>query len=492
MSDNSTERTSNSHNDAARALLGRGSVFAVGQAIQLGAAVMVVPLVTRLLDPGEYGELVTALAVLRVVAVVATFGLPAAITLEHFSGPIGHGRSTLLVALTTVGAAAVCSLGLAALQLRSNVTGQATSHAVQLALVSAALFAGVMACQALLQAQLRVVGFVALSITGTLGGQVLGLLLAHLVEPSASMYLLGLSVGYAAALAAGLLLTMAGHLPRWDWRAVGPALRVGLPTVPHSVALFALSVGDRIVIDRALGAEQVARYDLAYQIGALVIIALAAYNQAWAPIIYGADPAQRWSVLAHTSRLVNRLAALGCIGIALVAPLLLAVVAPSTYDLQDLLPVTTFTALSALPFVAYLSNVHILFQSRATRTLAWASPLSAVLGVAACVLLVDRWGLAGAAAATLVGYLILATLTRTASGSLADVPWDRRDLALIWSSTVAAVAALGLLPADARWNVVRLVAGLVVLGVAIRLARAATRPSPGRPVSGSARNGDTG
>ena len=90
--------------------------------------------------------------------------------------------------------------------------------------------------------------------------------------------------------------------------------------------------------------------------------------------------------------------------IAVVAPVALLIAAPSSYDPTALTTVTALTAISVLPYALYLSRVHIIFQQRATRVLAWATPLATVIGIGTCALLVPPLGLSGAAVSTIIGY----------------------------------------------------------------------------------------
>ena len=59
-----------------RRLFRQGSIYTVGTAAQLSASAVVLPIVTRLLDPGEYG--IVALTLSLNVVIVALVGLGAA------------------------------------------------------------------------------------------------------------------------------------------------------------------------------------------------------------------------------------------------------------------------------------------------------------------------------------------------------------------------------------------------------------------------------
>ena len=112
-------------------------------------------------------------------------------------------------------------------------------------------------------------------------------------------------------------------------------LAIALPTVPHSVALYVMSAGDRVVVERLEGIAAVGRYHVAYVVGSV-------------------DPARRWQSTTHgrhlcsapvqravdvlpaTTTAVARVGAIASVGLALVAPLALTVAAPDNYALGGL------------------------------------------------------------------------------------------------------------------------------------------------------------
>jgi O-antigen/teichoic acid export membrane protein len=465
------ERHSSAHH-ATRHLLGRGSLYAVAQAIQLGSALLVVPIVTRLLDADQYGQVATGLVATRVLAMVVGLGLPGAVTLEHFRGARGQDRARWLVVATVAASVVLTLLASIAMVVWQNATDGEAHPALQLAVWATAPLATVIACQALLQAQDRVRVFVLLTAVSTLGGQLLGLAFTVVFTRSAASYLGGLLVGYSVAAVLGLVVTVRGHGRPFERSTLRRGLAVGLPTVPHSVSLYVLALGDRIVIQHVSGFAEVGRYDVAYQVGSLSIVALVAYNQAWAPIIYGADDHDRWSVLAVTTGWVVRLSSLLAVIIAVAAPIVLLLAAPSSYDPTALTVVTGLTALSVVPYALYLSRAHVIFQQRATRVLAWATPLAAAVGIGTCALLVPAIGLSGAAVSTIIGYTVQAALIGWAATRLAHVAWLDRTTVLAALGCIAGIAVAVALPHDGAWLVIRAV---VAVGIGIGLLATARR-----------------
>lgn len=461
---------------ATRHLLGRGSLYAIAQAIQLGSALLVVPIVTRLLDTDQYGQVATGLVATRVLAMVVGLGLPGAVTLEHFQGEKGAHRARWLVLATVVASVVftlLASLGVAAWQSAASGEGRL---AMQLAVLATAPLATVLACQALLQAQDRVRMFVLLTAISTLGGQALGLLLTVVGSRTATWYLAGLLVGYTVGAVTGLVLTVRGASWKLDRPTLRRGLSLGLPTVPHSVSLYVLALGDRIVIEHVSGFAEVGRYDVAYQVGSLSVVALVAYNQAWAPIIYGATDRYRWSVLGITTDWVLRMAAVIATAIAFVAPVALRVAAPASYDPSALVTVTALTAVAVIPYTLYLSRAHVIFHQRATRSLAWATPVAAGVGLAACVVMVPAWGLDGAAISTILGYSVQAALIWLVASRLASVARPTRGTIVGVMLSLAGVAIAVALPQAGLWMIARLAVGAALACVLLSLVRYAVNP----------------
>ena len=63
-----------------------------------------------------------------------------------------------------------------------------------------------------------------------------------------------------------------------DTRLLGASLRLGVATVPHALAIYVVSAGDRILVERELGLSSVARYQVAYLVGALGLTVAGAFT----------------------------------------------------------------------------------------------------------------------------------------------------------------------------------------------------------------------
>jgi O-antigen/teichoic acid export membrane protein len=459
---------------AVRRLVGRGSVYTLGLALQMLTAFLVVPVVTRLLTPASYGRVAAGLVVFTLVSIVAGAGLPDAEARVFFAGPDGP-RDARRLAL----AVAVIAFGLS---LVLNVTGPLWAPlfgvtyggVLQLAVWGGAVGAISFGNQNLLRCQERAWAFLAVSLLGTVGGQAAGLVLTAVLH-SATAYVAGVVAGTAVAAAAGLAMTssLTAGMPRL--RSVRSALALGLPIVPHGLAVYAVAAADRIVIAAILGLIATGRYQVAYAVGGLGVALVTALNQAWLPVVLGAPARGRWDVLTATSRVVNLIAAMIASALALLAPLGLLIAAPPSYGRATLVPVAAIVAFSAVPYATSGTYFQIVFARGRTGVMALAAPVAAAVNIALNIVLLRPVGLIGAAIATAAAYAVLPVIVWLRARRLVSLPRADRDALAAWLMAAPFVAAGALLPSDMFGAALRFIVGIMAAAGAYYLIRVALR-----------------
>ena len=137
--------------------------------------------------------------------------------------------------------------------------------------------------QALLRVAERVWSFLIAALVAVIGGQGLGLTLAA-IEHSATAYMTGIMIAMVLAAAVALLITGTLRAARPRLRELRRGLAVGLPIVPHSLAVAMLAAADRVLIVALLGLRAAGRYQVAYAIGGVGVAVITAINQAWLPL----------------------------------------------------------------------------------------------------------------------------------------------------------------------------------------------------------------
>ncbi len=459
-------------------VLGPGSLYSIATAVQLGSGLLTIPILTRILDPTEYGVVTAGLVIQAVLVNIACFGLPVAVTRTWFRGA-GPPAGRALIGLTAAGALAVGVLAYLTGPLWSAVfVGVDWGTVLKLAVVSAVPAATLLSAQVALQATASVRAWLVSAAFATAGAQLLGLALAA-AAGGAGAYMAGITIGYA--LATGFAWSAAG----FDLRALRPsaggralvcgALAVALPTIPQGLSMYLLSAADRIIVERIEGLPAAGAYYVAYAIGSLAIFLVAGLNRAWQPAIFGAEERGRWSFVAGSAVEILRVVAVAAAALAIGAPVALAVFAPGDYDVSGLGTVSALVAVSALPYLAYTAIANLIIWRGRTAVLAIVTPLCVVLNIVLCVVLIPPLGLDGAALATVLAYLALGLLLYWSSRSIDQVPWDAGRLAAVALPALAGLALALALPDDGAWLALRGALGTALALVALTLLTAERR-----------------
>jgi O-antigen/teichoic acid export membrane protein len=460
--------------EAVRHLLGRGSIYTLVLGIQMSVALLVVPIVTRLLPADGYGKVAAGLVVFNLVSILGAAGLPESASRAFFRGPRGPRNAHQLVVATAVSAATVAVLADISGGLWAPLFGMHYSGLIRLAVWGGAAAAAMISAQTLLRAWDRAWAFVGVAVVACVGAQGAGLVLTVLLgTPTA--YMTGLAAGTAAACAAAFAVTgsIRHGLPRRPVLKRG--LSLGLPMLPHSLSVYLLASADRVAIAGILGLGAVGRYQVAYTVGAVGVSLITALNQAWLPVLLGAPDEERAEIIAATSRVVHKLCVVVASGLALAAPVALAVAAPASYDRPSLVPVSAVVSFSILPYATSSTFFNALFVAGRTRIMLVAAPLAVVANIVLNLVLLRVVGLVGASYATVGAYAVLAVVAAWGANRVAKLHREALyDPPAAWLIAAPFVAAGAALPGMGVGLAVRALLGLALAAWLVRMVAAET------------------
>lgn len=445
-------------------LFGRGLLYVVVWSLQTVAGLVVSPVLAHILDVSEFGFLASAIALHQVLIVLAVLGLDQALMLrrlEEGDDRSARGLISAGVVMTIIAMALLAITG----PLWSSALGFGHFSSLVVAVILwTAPAAAVQVMLALLLAEDRLRPFALVSALSAVGGQVIGLVLLFVFEKDATTYAWGAVTSQTVAMLVGFYFTRPTLRGLVDWRTAWHAVRLGAPFAVSALAAFVLNAGDRIVIQRLLGAAEVGRYQIAYTLGWLVILLLTFTNSAWAPRFLAVrDASQRWALSAQSRDQIYQMLIPILLGITLGAPIGLRIIAPATFAPDSLLIVVYLIALTAFPVAASGATGRLLFSLRRGKALAVIAGVGAVANLLMNIVLVPVIGIAGAAAATLLAFWLIAFLQLRALPS--SPAWRRPPTPLLWAVLGAVVAAGAsiLVQQSTTWNIVRLVLALACL-----------------------------
>jgi O-antigen/teichoic acid export membrane protein len=453
-------------------MFGRDGLYMVASSLQLLSGVLVTPIVTRVLGLHQYGIFAADLALLYVLYYTANLGLNIGIQ-RLYSQPDGDRRSRNLLATSVVVVAAVTAVVYATGPLWAPHLGFGPFPlSTRLTVVWSGLFALTWIWLAILRCNERLSVFATVCLLQSIVGIGLGAIVAFLGSGLTTEVLWCAVVVQAVA----LLLAMWTIRPHWrgivDFATTRSTLWFALPVLPLQLSTFTMSAADRIVILRDLGPAATGRYQVAYTVSAVGISMLTFLNLAWLPRIFAiTDRATRAEVLAHSRDGLYQLLVPVTLAIALGAPVVLPIWAPSSFRAESLLPVIVLVVASTFPVCTAFVHSRLLLSEGRSASVAGVTVTAAVVNVVLNLVFVPHIGINGSALATLIAYTLLA-LGMAAVGRLL-LPLPRPPIRL-WVRVALAIAAIlcsRFLPVSAAWDVARLAVCAACLAWALAILR---------------------
>jgi O-antigen/teichoic acid export membrane protein len=241
-------------------------------------------------------------------------------------------------------------------------------------------------------------------------------------------------------------------------------LGFGLPYIPAGLAGIAIQVIDRPIVKALTNDATLGVYQANYRLGVLMMLVVGMFDYAWRPFFLTHARDQ------DAPKLFSKV-------FTYLVTLLMLVFVTGSFFVEDIVRVKFFGryfihpdywgGLSIVPIVlmayvftgAYVNFVVGVYLEKKTKYLPYATGAGALVNVVANFILIPKFGITGAAIATLLSYVVMAIGIYFPSQRLyhVDYEWGRLiRVVLAACGVVAAVFLLGLQPATAFGITVKL------------------------------------
>ena len=406
-------------------LASRAAVYTAANLFNSALPFLLLPLLTRVLSPSEYGLVAVFSTSITVLGALTGLSVHGAVNVRHHESgldmPSYVGSALAVVAGST---AVVLVLIVLTGGATDRWTGISTGWLLAAALASAAQF--VLQLRLVVwQARGMAVRFGALQVLQTSLNLGLSLLLVLAVGLGWEGRAAGIAGATAAAGGVALfsLLRSGDAVLRPRVGYVRDALRFGVPLVPHVIGSVAIANSDRLIVAGLAGLHEAGLYAAGMQLGLLVAMLADAVVKSVSPWIFASlgsdDLAVRQRIVRFSYAYFAGIATVAALT-ALAAPWLLTVLGKEFRSSGE---VVGFVALGGAFSGMYLMVVSYVFYSRRNE---WLSLLSISVGcfnVALCWFLVQRHGAVGAAQAYALSQLLMFAGTWYAAARLCPMPW---------------------------------------------------------------------
>lgn len=183
------------------------------------------------------------------------------------------------------------------------------------------------------------------------------------------------------------------------------ALKMGLPMIPHALALVVLGQVDRIMIKDMIGDAEAGLYAWGYGIATLLSIFTNAIGQAWLPWFNEQLDEDRRAEIREANKKLIVLGVFLTLGFITVAPEIVCILGSQDYwSAKMIIPAI---ALGTLAQYFYTNYVNLELFYKKTPLIAISSVLAALMNYVLNWIAIPRFGYEAAAYTTLLSYLFL-------------------------------------------------------------------------------------
>jgi len=417
-----------------KSLAGQSIIYGLGGILPKIIGFLLIPLYTQFLSPADYGILAFTASVGSVLSILYELGIAGAVTRFYYDflekpGEMRAYLATIWVFLT--GFAFLFSLFLTwqgdaifSLLFKETPFYPYGLYIVWLSFFATADVIPLMLFRVREQAKLYVIYSVSRFLVSTVAivyfvaslqrgavGSLQGQLLANLI----------FFIPFT-------LVTLRNAMPVIRRGYLNATLRFSLPLVPHQLSGWALSISDRILLERYVSLDQLGLYSLGYRLAMVLDLVLTSINMAWSPFFYRTASTEEDAphTFARITTYFTILMLSLSLPIALLAKDLLLIMAnPEFLDAYKVVPVVV------LAFIAhgfYYMLVNQLFYAKKTRNLPIYTLIAATVNIVLNLLTLEQFGIMAAAWNTVIGYSILTFLVYFESTRVYPVPYEFRRI----------------------------------------------------------------
>lgn len=451
------------------ALMRGAGIYAAANFATRALNFFLLPLYTRFLSPADYGTISLAEIVATIFITLAGFGFEPALRRLYFRHAEGSNEQRRYVGSVLRFTLAAIAMGVALCFLVASNTARGGIWFsvkffpyVALALATTAMSQVTQYCLTLFENRRRprmyalwVVLLFALTAAFTLW-LVIG------TREGAQGMLAGklLAAGVVAAISAATLWPWLKA--KWEWRFVRETWPLAWPLMPHQLMALGLVIADRFLLEHYRNLAEVGIYSLAYTCGMAMFLVTSSLLQSWAPMYF--DLARQGEMAKPklgglSSSLAVGLTAIAALG-ALLAPPLVRLLDARYAELATLIPLV----IAGYLFHGFFALLQLpLLQSERSRPILYASSVALSVNLALNVLWIPRWGMHGAAYATIAGYVVEAMVMFAFAQSIHPLYYTSGRVLAMLAIFFAAVMLAELVPASRTvWGAGITVAGLVL------------------------------
>lgn len=417
-------------------LIKSSSVYMIGDMSTKVLEFLLIPIYTTYLLPEEYGIISLATMIIGMMSIVFQTGQPAAAVRHHFeennkeSRDIRNGSIFLYL---TIFPAIICSFIIFNGDRIFNVLfSEFKFFPYGFLTVIISYFASLpQLLLSLWKANQKPRYFAIFSFAHFLTSTILTLVFIVVLNKGAYGKLAGMTIAGFIFWVISIIILLRHIKISYSWLNLKKSLVFGVPLVFHALAGKILSLSDRYMIESFMDISSVGIYSLAYQLGSIMLYFSAAFDKAWVPFYYSSASNKNSNSLL--SKIANNYMVLmisATFILSFFSEELNIIMSNQNYsDASGIIPIVSlgvlFNSLYYIPIKAFFYKNKTIFIPLFTVT-------AALVNIIFNIFLIPRYGIAGAAWATLIGYATMFFIVLFASQKIIKIQYDFKKILMFF------------------------------------------------------------
>jgi O-antigen/teichoic acid export membrane protein len=413
--------------NSAKTLLGNASVYTGANVLNAGIPFLLLPVLTRVLSPTDYGTIAMFGIVVTIMGAFTGLSVHGAVGVRYFQldqerMPSYVGACLVILIMSSAAVFCAVAIGRPPLEMITHVPGDWLMVAV---LVSSAQVV-INIRLSLWQVQHKAIRYGAFQISQSLLNAGLSLFLILRLGMAWEGRVLGQAAAVIAFMFIALFLLFRRAETSWPTNTsdARDALKFGVPLIPHVIGGLLIVTTDRFMITNMLDVGQAGIYMVALQLGMVLGLLTDSFNRAYAPYLMGAlvteDPARDRQIVRGTYFYFIVVTVLGLL-LGLTAPKLLGILVGEKF--RAAAGAVLYVAMGyAFGGMYYMVANYIFFMSK-TGSLALVTFASGVFNIFATYFLVKLNGVIGAAQAFMLSQAMIFFSTWWLAQRVRPMPW---------------------------------------------------------------------
>lgn len=416
-------------------LLSGSVTYGIGTVIQRFIGILLLPFFTSELTPADYGVISLISLVSTALTGIFNLGTANSMSILYFKEESPNGRSTIVwsavVLLIFVSLFIVSALCIFSEQISSLIfEDKSYSDILIIAFIGLAITTITEPFLSFLRMEGRSRHFTIQSLSISFLTMVLSIFFILYMKWGALGFFLAGTLGQLIMLLVSLAF-IAKELPfRVKYTIFSPLVMIGFPSIFGLFAFLIIDYGDRQILQRFLGLNELGLYSVGYNFGMVVMVVVNAFSSAWSPFFMSFINRKEETKVLFDQILRYYILGLGTLSLCFFGfakPFLSFLVAP------DYLPAYNVVGMVAVAYVlrgSYLLFLPGIYFFHKLKIQSLIEICVAIINILLNLWWIPLFGILGSALATMISYAFLPVLTHLAGKKLLNVAYEWGKISL--------------------------------------------------------------